>query len=372
MKKEIAHLFWHGELTKLEKVCVQSLVSQGFDTKIWSYNNIQIEGAESCDARLVLPEENLTKYKQRHFKINDGTKDFYSSMAAFSDAFRWNVVNKFGGWWFDTDAYCLKSSAEFTKLRENKPLVAGLQDHVCPSVNSGIFYADYNTSLKLVQQLDQLCTAYNYNFPDWGMIGPLLISDVIQSNDLQECVISTENFYSIEYNQFNNFVAPELRELSKTYITNSYVSHIWHSQLGLHNIDKNNPPDGSLLKEFYDGIYTNNTIENFEVISKYKVSLARYIEVSKLYKKILDRPGDVVGIGDHVKSNLSYNQIEQVMINSEEYKRPKLYNLYRDILKREPDVAGLNHYAYSEFSLDEIRNIFLNSEEYKNLTSNNN
>ena len=319
--KEIANLFWHGELTRLEETCIKSFVKQGFHTKIWSYTGIEIDGAESCDARLILPEENLTKYKQRHFSIDDGTKELYSSMAAFSDAFRWNVVNKFGGWWFDTDAYCLKSSKEFTKLRENKPLVAGLQDHICPSVNSGIFYADFKTSLKLVNHLDQLCTAYTYNFTKWGDIGPLLISDVIQNNNLENCVISTENFYSIEYTQFNYFINPNLKSLAKSFITNSYVSHIWYSQLNLHSVDKNNPPEGSLLKEFYDGTYENNSIENPIIKTSYATSLDRYINISKIYKNILRRSGDVEGIGHYVKSGMPYNDIKTCMLNSEEYKK---------------------------------------------------
>jgi hypothetical protein len=320
MKKEIANLFWHGELTELEKVCIKSFVKQGFDTKIWSYTGIQIDGAESCDARLVLPEENLTKYKQQHFSITDGSKEFYSSLAAFSDAFRWNVVNKFGGWWFDTDAYCLKPAEEFKKLRGSKPIVACLQDHACPSVNSGIFYADYDTSKKLVEHLDMLCAQHNYNFSEWGVIGPYLISDVIQNNNLENYIITTENFYSIEYDQFPYFTDPSLKDVAKSYITNSYVSHIWHSQLMLYNIDKNDPPNDSLLKEFYDCSYTNNKIENTEIILKYKNSLERYLMISNLYKSILTRSGDIEGIGYYVRTMLPYNEIEEILLNSDEYK----------------------------------------------------
>jgi mannosyltransferase OCH1-like enzyme len=58
-KKEIANLFWHGELTMLEITCIKSFVQQGFHTKLWSYNNLSVDGAESCDASLVLPKEKL-------------------------------------------------------------------------------------------------------------------------------------------------------------------------------------------------------------------------------------------------------------------------------------------------------------------------
>jgi hypothetical protein len=324
--KEIAHLFWHGELTKLEETCIKSFIKNGFDTKIWSYTGIQIEGAEACDARLVLPEENLNKYKQRHFEVNDGSKKFYSSMAAFSDAFRWNVVNKFGGWWFDTDCYCLKPAEEFTKLRENKPLVACIQNHECPSINSGVFYADKNTCSKLVERLNQICDYCNYNFPEWGLIGPMLISSVVQNNNLENHILTTDNFYSIEYNQFDFFINPDSKELAKSYIKDSFICHIWHSQLSLHNVDKNNPLRQSLLDEFYSGNYTNDIPVNKERILQYKKALERYISVSKIYKNVLKRPGDFVGIGSYVRSKLSDVEIEKIFKSSEEYKQRKLDN----------------------------------------------
>jgi hypothetical protein len=327
MNKEIAHLFWHGELTNLEKICIQSFVKQGFDTKIWSYTNIQVDGAESCDARLILPEEHLTKYKQQHFKITDDSKEFYTSMAAFSDVFRWHLINKFGGWWFDTDCYCLKSSEEFKKLRENKPFVAGLQNSSNLSVNTAAIYADYDISLKFCNQIKAVCECYNYNLPQWGDIGPNLLTKFVQEQNLIDNVVSIEKIYSIETHQFNFFTDAKLKQKAKSLIVNSYISHIWHSQLSAHNVDKNNPPDGSLLKEFYDGSYTNTELENSVVISNYKNLFERtlfekYVSISELYKKIL---------------------------------------------KRKPDSEGLKHYLNSNKSIEEIKNIFLNSEEYKNL-----
>jgi hypothetical protein len=318
---EIANIFWHGELTQFERVCIKSFVKQGFHTKIWSYTNIQVDGAESCDARLVLPEEHLTKYKQQHFEVKDGSKESLSSLAAFSDAFRWTLINKFGGWWFDADCYCLKSSEEFKTLRENKSFISGLQDYECPSVACGAFYANQQISAKLVGRLNSLCEIYNYEFPKWGTIGPLLISDVVQNENLLSCVLSPEKFYSIENNSVNYYINPSLKNEAKSLIVNSYVTHIWHSMLNFHNIDKNNPPENSLLKEFYDETYTNNSLPNIQVISKYDASLERYIQISHLYKKVLNRFGDVEGIGHYCRSQLPYFQIENIFKRSEEYRQ---------------------------------------------------
>jgi glycosyltransferase involved in cell wall biosynthesis len=319
--KEIANLFWHGELTKLEKTCIQSFIEHGFHTKIWSYTNIQLDGAESCDARLVLPEEHLTKYKQQHFGKDGSFMNYHASMAAFADAFRWNVINKFDGWWFDADCYCLKSSDEFKKLRENKPFISGLQESHHPSVACGAFYANQNISTKLVDRLNLLCERYDYEFPRWGMIGPELIGDVVQSEDLLPYILSPEKFYSIEGHQTNYYTDPLLKNNGKALIANSYVTHIWHTILVINNVDKNNAPENSLLKEFYDDSYTNDVLPDVEAISRYNISLERYIQISKLYKKILDRPGDSVGVSQYCWSGFLYSEIENIFKESEEYKQ---------------------------------------------------
>jgi hypothetical protein len=366
MNKEIAHLFWHGELTNLEKVCIQSFVKQGFNTKIWSYTNIQVDGAESCDARLILPEEHLTKYKQAHFKLTDGLGDVYASLAAFSDVFRINVVNRFGGWWFDTDCYCLKSSEDFTKLRENISFVACLQDFAGP-VNSAAFCADYEMSSKLVKCLEDACKVNNYTFDKWGAIGPGLFSYFIQANDLYDNILSTEKFYSIEPNNFSYFVEPNLKQLAKSYIVNSYVAHIWHSQLSVNNIDKNNPPKDSLLEEFYNGTYLNTEIENAAIKTAYATARERYIEISNLYKKLFNHPGSFDELKYYSISGMSYKDIEKTLYNNnKDYKRIEIQKLYKEILNREADIGGLEHYTNSQYGIDEIKNMFLNSDEYKN------
>ena len=316
--KEVAHLFWHGELTNLEKTCIQSFVKQGFDTKIWSYTNIQVDGAESCDARLVLPEEHLTKYKYQHYSSNGSTD--IASMAAFSDAFRYNVISKFGGWWFDTDCYCLKPATEFEKLRRNKPFVAGIESYDQPVVNSAVFYANANSSTLLVNRLNELCEQNNYSFNTWGTIGPMLISDVVQDNNLTNYILDPEYFYSINYTQIEYFIEPTLLKEANVLIGNSYVTHIWHSKLMINLEDINNPPANTLLSELYSGNYQNFENNEATFISKYKQSLSRYINVSNLYKKVLNRPGDIEGIKHYVESMLPYDRIEQIFLDSEEYK----------------------------------------------------
>lgn len=309
MNSEIANIFWHGDLSTFEIVCIKSFVQNGFHVKLWSYNGLSVEGAESCDARLVLSENHLTKYKQKHFAVQDESKETYSTLSAFSDAFRWNVINKFGGWWFDADCYCLKSSIEFERLRHNKSFISGLQNCEYPSVACGAFYADKHVSNKLVNKLNELCKLHNFAFDGWGVIGPLLISNVVQDENLYDGLLSAESFYSIESSMTNYYIDPELKDQAKAYISDSYITHIWHSWINYFDIDKENPPNDSLLKEFFNNTYTNVSTIDKDASLRYDTSLKKYVTISKLYKKILNRNGTVHEIASHVRSNLELKQI---------------------------------------------------------------
>ena len=100
MNIEYANFFWHGaSLSLQEYICISSFVKNGFKVRVYSYNNLTIpEGAELSDASEILPVTDLRKYTQAGMSGN---------LAAFSDAFRYHLIDKRGGWWFDTDVICL-------------------------------------------------------------------------------------------------------------------------------------------------------------------------------------------------------------------------------------------------------------------------
>ena len=282
--KEIANMFWHGELSKLETMCIKSFVKNGFDVKLWSYTDLKVEGAESCDARLILPEESLTKYKQQHYSdnANDGA---YSSIAVFSDVFRYNVVHKIGGWWFDCDCFCLKDSEYYTELRNNKVIVGGLQDSTTISVNSGVFYATKEIAGIMVDELNILLNQYEGNFPKWGIVGPGFISNFIQNHKLQNGVVGLDKFYAIDNFEMRFYVDSDLKDNAKSIIKKSLLTHIWDSQLK-YLIDKNEFPKGSLLEEMYNDLYENNIDLDIDRTNRSNYILSRYLRISELYNTL--------------------------------------------------------------------------------------
>lgn len=239
--KEIANFFWHGDLSLFEIKCMQSFIRAGFHVKLWSYTNLSVEGAESCDARLVLPQEDLTRYSQYHENLKDSA---HCSIAAFSDAFRYTLLRDFDGWWFDTDCYCLKNVNEFIKLRQNKDIVTGLQ--IDGNVACGVIYVDKSIATSAVNDLNATCIAYGYNVP-WGSIGPGMMKSIIEKNTLHNQILPSEYFYAIDYTEMNLFCEKEFFTTGVRRIKNSYVTHIWDTFIKMNSIDKNDPPIGSLL-----------------------------------------------------------------------------------------------------------------------------
>jgi hypothetical protein len=93
------HMFWaYGNFSNIEKLCVNSFVKNGYELNIWTYDDISNvpAGAIVRDAREVIPES--------HFFVPLGG----GTPAAFSDYFRYAVLNLMGGLYVDTDVVAVK------------------------------------------------------------------------------------------------------------------------------------------------------------------------------------------------------------------------------------------------------------------------
>lgn len=114
--RETAHFFVEGKMTDFYIKCISSFVANNFDVRIWSYEKITFPSATWEDANKILSTDLLNKIKYEHQDYTDAQ----SSAIAFSDLFRLELLYQEGGWWFDTDVFCLKDELEFKRLRKNK------------------------------------------------------------------------------------------------------------------------------------------------------------------------------------------------------------------------------------------------------------
>ena len=237
MNPETAHFFWHGRpLSVYERACMASFVRQGFAVNLWCFDALNVPaGIVRRDAAEILPRSDLGKYTQGGMKAN---------ITAFSDAFRFTLLSKEPGWWFDCDVVCLRQSADFTALAAGKNIVCGREDRKTISV--GVLHIP-DTSLQH-DLLEELATS-GTDFP-WAYIGPSLLTRVLTRLNLQSVAQPPQAFYPVSYLAPLLALHPDKIAEIQRLCQGAYTYHLWNEILRRLAIPKNIlPPEGSWLHQ---------------------------------------------------------------------------------------------------------------------------
>ena len=99
---EVIQMMWTGpHLPKLQRVCLDSFIRNGHPIELYTYNGCDYnrEGVTVLDATSILPHNKVFSPK-----VGAGA----GNLSTFSDLFRYTLLAKKGGWWVDTDTYCLR------------------------------------------------------------------------------------------------------------------------------------------------------------------------------------------------------------------------------------------------------------------------
>jgi len=246
---EIANFFWDGEMSNLEKNCIKSFVRHGFKVKLWSYNGLVVEGAESCDASLILDESYVNNNDiEQHHDIKSAEK---CKLAAFSDIFRFRLIAKYGGWWFDTDCFCLKDVSEFTKIKSNHDLVSFYEEQ--GDIGCGVFYMKKDTifSNLIIEEFNKLMEIEKGKISKWATFGPKFFTNFIIKHNLLNGIFDISQCYSIHWGQDDLMFYPQYLEQAIDMTKDSLLTHIWTAYFPEKQIDKNNPIEGSFLHKLY-------------------------------------------------------------------------------------------------------------------------
>lgn len=248
-KFEIANFFWDGEMSELEINCIKSFVRNGFKVKLWSYNNIKLPNVESCDANMVLPNKRTLKQE-----LNLKSKK-QADLAAFSDHFRYKVTSMFGGWWFDTDCFCLKNVSDYREIRKGKRLVSCKQNNNIKHnhhIGCGAFWVDKDVSNILIEEFENEIEKTNGKIKDFGYFGPEFFTNFIKKHGYYDDMLPVKSFYAIHWEKVDLMLYPSKFKKSLEKIKNSFLTHIWTIEFKKKGIDKNNPIKNSLLNFLYN------------------------------------------------------------------------------------------------------------------------
>ena len=245
--KEVANFFWHGNpLSIYEICCLKSFVKHNWIVNLWSFDkNVNVpDNVNVCDASNFYKIEDIQTFTQQGKQ---------GCIAAFSDAFRYKVLQKYQGWWFDTDCICLKDQSEFFTLTQNKRIVAGYENNR-RDINGAILnFVDSDLASLALSMMEKTLIEKNRSI-SWGEIGPKLITELVKNKNLEDEIFPQNYFYPIHYkNALDIFDETKLLDIINL-CKESYTLHLWNEVLKKKKINKNPVPDNN---SFMNKLFNN-------------------------------------------------------------------------------------------------------------------
>lgn len=229
-----------GPLKKLQEVCLSSFVYYGHDITLWVYDmKMKVpDGVKKRDAREIIPETNIFLVKNTY--------------AAFSDVFRYNMVDKFDMIWVDADTLCCSDNWNFFKddLLFSKEY-GGAKDYFVGGVLS------LPTDSLISNYLVRKSSKFDLNSIKWAEIGPILLSNAIKSFDYESYAQDPQVLCMIEMKEaFKFWSRRHAREIIlRTREPETKSASLYNGMLtifGRQNINTDNIPRGSAMDYFYN------------------------------------------------------------------------------------------------------------------------
>ena len=223
-------MMWVGDsLTKIQEVSISSFIHHGHEVFMFVYNkNLSVpQGVTKLDANEIVLESEIFTVKNTY--------------AAFSDVFRYQMINKTGLAWVDADTICVSDEWNFKDNiyagYEGKSVVGGV---LClPQEHPALMYMIEKSS------------NFNKEKIKWVEIGPALVDEAFRKFKLMEYVYSEETFCGIHYSKWKKLWEPKsLREI-KGLEKRSHSISVYNSMATFSGIDKNDLPKGSAMEYFY-------------------------------------------------------------------------------------------------------------------------
>jgi hypothetical protein len=226
------HMFWHGApLSRLERMCMASFAAHGHRVKLHVYEDpgATPHGVEVCDARVVLPENNIF----RHTKTG--------SLAMFADWFRYRVLYEYGGIWSDTDVVCLRPLAyaqpEIYAWEDDQrinnailglPAKHGLalwMAECCEHPNRFLPYDDGRSKRRKLRR--RFLEGNRRGNVKWGEFGPSGFTAAARHFGYADKALPPFHFYPIHYLQWRVAFDAAPEGFSSA-IENSSAVHLWN------------------------------------------------------------------------------------------------------------------------------------------------
>ncbi len=223
-------MLWVGEsLSKIQEISLSSFLYHGHEVSMFVYNKkLKVpDGVIKLDANEIVSESEIFMVKNTY--------------AAFSDVFRYQMINKTGMPWVDADTICVSGDWNFKNNiyagYERKIVVGGVLS--LPQEHPALKYMIKKSS------------EFNKEKINWTEVGPALVNETFRKFKLMRHVYSEETFCGIHYSKWKNLWEPQYLQEIKELEKRSHSISAYNSMATFSGIDKNNLPEGSAMEYFY-------------------------------------------------------------------------------------------------------------------------
>lgn len=215
---------WIGNrLSVMELLCIASHLAQGHQFNLWAYQEIENvpSGVRLCDGNEILPGSEIFAYQRGKGK---------GSYSAFSNIFRYKLLQDLGGWWIDMDLIALdrfdfETSSVFAleRTRRGDTQLATCAIRLPP--HSEIAKTCFLESMECDRRTLR-----------WGKIGPGLFSRVVMSHqESRRYCQHPDVFCPVDW-----FVAEKYPPLHHAVeLSGSKAIHLWNEVWRRCHLDKN-------------------------------------------------------------------------------------------------------------------------------------
>ena len=244
---------WFGNKpTILQYVSWSSYIYHGHELNLYLYDmSIEVpEGVIKKDANEIVPEDSIFLPKFINTSLGSGHSQF-------SDIFRVYMIQKTGLIWTDSDVVCLTDN-----WPDPEPYLFGYMiDNPLPwkgpiRVNGDILYIENNHILdKIVSGFSNLPQNFE---TDQTLIGPDLLTKVVNENNLHKYVKEEKMFHPVRYGNADYFQRPDKYKQTMNYISNSVTAAMYHSYWHRHKVfipGIQNEPDESTVIGYFTKKY---------------------------------------------------------------------------------------------------------------------
>ena len=223
---ETVRSFWQGDrLPPLARACLRSFVRQGHRVELFAYQALDVPlGVSLSDAAAVLPAAAMSPFE--------------GNITAFADLFRYQLLHDRGGWWVDTDVYCLTATLPATR-RAWAPEESGRYNNAILKFPA----ADPDCG-RLVRLARERAERPN----SWGALGPTLVTEVLADAGDNDHAGSRAEFYPLHWLEAHYLWLPECQAEVAARLEGGVFLHCWMKALTDCGIDLlREPPAGSWL-----------------------------------------------------------------------------------------------------------------------------